>query len=152
MTLLSKPADDLQPRSHLRIGTRRSALARWQADWVAARLQELGVEVELVLLTTSGDQQLLPIGQLGAQGVFTKEIQRAVLDGRIDLAVHSLKDLPTESCRGCCWRRCRRGRRRATFSSAGGTPRLRSCRGDREWGRGVSAAGRSCSMSGPIWR
>ncbi len=100
MTLLSKPADELESRSHLRIGTRRSALARWQADWVAARLQELGVEVELILLTTSGDQQPGPIGEIGTQGVFTKEIQRAVLDGRVDLAVHSLKDLPTEGVAG----------------------------------------------------
>jgi hydroxymethylbilane synthase len=100
LTSLPQSADDLQPRSHLRIGTRRSALARWQADWVAARLQELGVEVELILLTTAGDQQQGPIGEIGAQGVFTKEIQRAVLDGRVDLAVHSLKDLPTEGVSG----------------------------------------------------
>ena len=100
MTLPSPSADDLPPRSHLRIGTRRSILARWQADWVAARLRELGVEVELVLLTTSGDQQAGPIGEIGAQGVFTKEIQRAVLDGRVDLAVHSLKDLPTDGVPG----------------------------------------------------
>ena len=63
-------------------------------------MQELGVEVELVLLTTSGDQQLRPIGEIGTQGVFTKEIQRAVLEGRADLAVHSLKDLPTEGVPG----------------------------------------------------
>jgi hydroxymethylbilane synthase len=100
LTLLSNSAGDPQLRLRLRIGTRRSALARWQADWVAARLQELGVEVELVFLTTSGDQQLQPIAEIGGQGVFTKEIQRAVLDGRIDLAVHSLKDLPTEDTPG----------------------------------------------------
>jgi hydroxymethylbilane synthase len=75
-------------------------LARWQADWVAARLQELGVEVELVLLSTRGDRQQGPIGQIGGKGVFTKEIQRAVLDGRVDVAVHSLKDLPTENVPG----------------------------------------------------
>jgi hydroxymethylbilane synthase len=100
LTLLSEPASDPRRRSHLRIGTRASALARWQADWVAARLREMGVEVELVLLTTSGDQQLRPIGELGEQGVFTKEIQRAVLEGRVDLAIHSLKDLPTEGTPG----------------------------------------------------
>ena len=85
----------------LRLGTRGSPLARWQADWVAARLAECGVAVELVLLTTRGDrEQLGPIGALGAQGVFTKELQRALLAGEIDLAVHSLKDLPTDPVEG----------------------------------------------------
>lgn len=85
----------------IRLGTRASALARWQADWVAARLTELRVTVELVPITTTGDrEQRGPIGALGGQGVFTKEIQRALLDDRIDLAVHSLKDLPTEPVEG----------------------------------------------------
>jgi hydroxymethylbilane synthase len=79
----------------LRLGTRASPLARWQADWVAARLGELGVEVELVLITTQGDVKTGPLGQIGGQGLFTKEIQRALLASEIDLAVHSLKDLPT---------------------------------------------------------
>ncbi len=79
----------------LRLGTRASALARWQAEWVAARLREHAVDVELVPITTTGDRRQGPIGDIGGQGVFTKEIQRALLDGRIDLAVHSLKDLPT---------------------------------------------------------
>ncbi|HZZ72621.1 MAG TPA: hydroxymethylbilane synthase [Pirellulales bacterium] len=82
----------------IRIGTRASPLARWQADWVAAELRRYAVEVELVSINTRGDQQQAgPIGEIGGgQGVFTKEIQRALLDGRIDLAVHSLKDLPTD--------------------------------------------------------
>jgi hydroxymethylbilane synthase len=77
-------------------------LARWQAEWVAARLRErTGVEVEFVLVTTQGDrQQQEPIGQLGGQGVFTKELQRALLEERIDVAVHSLKDLTTEPVEG----------------------------------------------------
>ena len=81
----------------LRLGTRASALARWQAEWVAAALSRLpDVNVELVPISTVGDrQQQGPIGSLGAQGVFTKEIQRALLANEIDLAVHSLKDLPT---------------------------------------------------------
>jgi len=88
------------PRS-LRLGTRASALARWQADWVGARLEELGVEVVLVPVTTSGDrQQRESVAAIGGQGVFTKEIQQALLDDRIDLAVHSLKDLPTEPVDG----------------------------------------------------
>ena len=85
----------------LRIGTRASQLALWQANWVADRLKQFGVHVELVDITTSGDeQQVGPIASLGTQGVFTKEIQSAVLDGRVDLAVHSLKDLPTETVDG----------------------------------------------------
>ncbi len=85
----------------LRLGTRASALARWQADWVAARLRDQGVAVELIPITTQGDaQQVGPIGSLGSQGVFTKEIQRALLDEKIDLAVHSLKDLTTEPIQG----------------------------------------------------
>ncbi|MGE0606229.1 MAG: hydroxymethylbilane synthase [Pirellulales bacterium] len=85
----------------LRLGTRASPLARWQADWVSARLQEHGIAVKMVLITTQGDQQQSgPIGAIGTQGVFTKEIQRALLDRRIDLAVHSLKDLPTADSPG----------------------------------------------------
>lgn len=85
----------------IRLGTRASALARWQADWVLARLQERGARVTLVPISTSGDRdQQLPVDQLGGQGVFTKEIQRALLDDRIDLAVHSLKDLPTAAVEG----------------------------------------------------
>ena len=84
----------------LRLGTRSSPLARWQADWVAARLQELGITVELTLITTQGDVTTGSLSQIGGQGLFTKEIQRALLDERIDLAVHSLKDLPTSSVDG----------------------------------------------------
>ena len=85
----------------LRLGTRASALARWQAEWVAARLTALGHQVELVPITTTGDaQQTDRIGNLGSPGVFTKELQRALLDERIDLAVHSLKDLPTDVVEG----------------------------------------------------
>jgi hydroxymethylbilane synthase len=84
----------LQP---LRIGTRGSPLARWQAEWVAAQLRAAKVDVELVIISTRGDRvQAGPISAIaGGDGVFTKELQRALLDGEIDLAVHSLKDLPT---------------------------------------------------------
>src|SRR5688500_5928742 len=87
----------------LRLGTRASALASWQAHWVADRLAETGIRVELVPITTRGDQdQRAPIQAIGGQGVFTKEIQRALLEGQADLAVHSLKDLPTEPVAGLC--------------------------------------------------
>ena len=86
----------------LRIGTRRSPLALWQARWVARQLAEqTGVDTELVEISTQGDQrQVESIGSLGSQGVFTKEIHRALLQRRIDVAVHSLKDLPTEAVDG----------------------------------------------------
>lgn len=82
--------------STLRLGTRSSALALWQANWVTEQLQSRGVTVEIVHIKTSGDVRTGPIGQIGSQGVFTKEIQRSLLENQIDLAVHSLKDLPTE--------------------------------------------------------
>jgi hydroxymethylbilane synthase len=83
----------------LRIGTRGSRLARWQADWVADRLRTYhpGLEVELVAIKTHGDHdRKLPLSALGGSGLFTKEIQQALVSGCIDLAVHSLKDLPTQ--------------------------------------------------------
>jgi len=85
----------------IRIGTRASQLAQWQAHWVAEQLREQGATVELVSITTSGDtEQHGPVAGLGLQGVFTKEIQSAVLAGRVDVAVHSLKDLPTDPIAG----------------------------------------------------
>lgn len=86
--------------TRIRLGTRSSALARWQADWVADRLRDGGVEVELIPIATTGDRRDEAIKQIGAQGLFTKEIQEALLDDRIDLAVHSLKDLPTDDVQG----------------------------------------------------
>jgi len=86
----------------LRIATRGSRLAIWQAEHVAALLSlSAAVETELVRVTSSGDRdQTRPVAELQSQGLFTKEIQQAVLDGRADLAVHSLKDLPTEETPG----------------------------------------------------
>ena len=86
----------------LRLGTRGSKLAQWQANWVAQQLQQAGCAVEVVLIATTGDQrQQEPIADVG-QAVFTKEIQQALLDEQVDLAVHSLKDLPTEPTPGLC--------------------------------------------------
>lgn len=80
----------------LTIGSRGSQLALWQARWVAARLAELGVETTLEIIKTTGDKITdVPLAKVGSKGLFTKEIEEALLDGRIDLAVHSLKDLPT---------------------------------------------------------
>jgi hydroxymethylbilane synthase len=82
----------------IRIGTRGSRLARWQADWVADRLRSChpGLAVELVEIKTHGDRdRVSPLAEIGGTGLFTKEIQRALLDRSVDVAVHSLKDLPT---------------------------------------------------------
>ncbi len=84
----------------LRIATRGSRLALWQADWVRQRLVRLGHDCELVVIETRGDVDLQPFAALEGQGFFTKAIQDAVLDGRADLAVHSHKDLPTAAVPG----------------------------------------------------
>lgn len=81
----------------LRVATRGSELARWQADHVASLLRrnDPGLEVELVVVETHADRRLdVTIPELGGKGVFVKEVQAAVLDGRADIAVHSAKDLP----------------------------------------------------------
>jgi len=84
----------------IRIATRGSKLARWQAERVGALL---GGDVEYVLVQTHGDiDQTSDIHRLGGQGVFVKEVQQAVLDGRADLAVHSAKDLPSGATGGLC--------------------------------------------------
>jgi hydroxymethylbilane synthase len=82
----------------LRIGTRGSPLALWQANHVADRLRAAhpGLTVELIEIQTTGDQvRDVPLASFGGEGVFTKAIQNALLDRRVDVAVHSLKDLPT---------------------------------------------------------
>jgi hydroxymethylbilane synthase len=85
----------------LRLGSRGSTLARWQANWTAELLQSQGIATEIVIIQTSGDLvQNESIVNIGAPGVFTKEIQNALLDNKIDVAVHSLKDLPTEYIAG----------------------------------------------------
>src|SRR5262245_50985452 len=85
----------------LRLGTRGSQLARWQAEWVAGELRRLGHAVELIEIVTRGDaDHSRPIEELGTRGVFTKAIQDALLANEVDIAVHSLKDLPTERVPG----------------------------------------------------
>ncbi|HJT67739.1 MAG TPA: hydroxymethylbilane synthase [Pyrinomonadaceae bacterium] len=84
-------------RNFLRIGSRGSRLALWQAEQAKARLVELspGLLVEIEIIKTTGDVKSDPLSVIGGKGVFTKEIEEALLDKRIDIAVHSLKDLPT---------------------------------------------------------
>jgi hydroxymethylbilane synthase len=86
----------------LRIGTRGSALALWQARSIARALREAtGVEPEIVTIKTSGDKfQQTSFSQIGTKGIFIKELEDALLEARIDLAVHSMKDVPTEMPEG----------------------------------------------------
>lgn len=82
---------------NLRIGSRGSQLALWQANHVAALLRTKGHSVQIEIIKTTGDRlQEVTFAQVGSKGMFTKEIEEALAEGRVDLAVHSLKDLPTE--------------------------------------------------------
>src|SRR5512146_985103 len=81
----------------LRIGSRGSQLALWQANHIAALLRANGHHVELEIIQTTGDKITdVALAKVGTKGMFTKEIEEALAEGRVDLAVHSLKDLPTE--------------------------------------------------------
>ncbi len=86
-------------KKKLTIGSRGSALARWQAEWVQSRLtaQYPDLEVSITLIKTKGDKIIdVPLAKVGGKGLFVKEIEDALLNGSIDLAVHSMKDVPTE--------------------------------------------------------
>lgn len=88
-------------RKIIRIGTRRSQLALWQATTVQKQLRAMGHEATLVPITATGDRILdKPIYEFGITGIFTKTLDIALLEGRIDIAVHSMKDVPTQLARG----------------------------------------------------
>ncbi|MBI3753773.1 MAG: hydroxymethylbilane synthase [Deltaproteobacteria bacterium] len=87
----------------LKLGTRASQLALWQAEWVKSEIEKRnpGMAVELVTIKTTGDKILdVPLAKVGGKGLFVKEIEEALLDKRIDLAVHSMKDVPTDFPKG----------------------------------------------------
>ena len=87
----------------VRIATRKSPLALWQAEFVKAELEKFheGITVELVPMTTRGDKILdTPLAKIGGKGLFVKELEMAMLDGRADIAVHSMKDVPMEFPQG----------------------------------------------------
>ena len=89
----------------IRIGTRGSPLAVWQAEWVRSQLLALHPEykVELVKIKTTGDKILdVPLAQVGGKGLFVKEIETSLLESQTDLAVHSMKDMPAEIPQGLC--------------------------------------------------
>jgi len=83
----------------LRIGSRGSILARWQAEFIRKQLFQItGAEAEIVIIKTSGDKmQQSPLAQIGGKGIFIKELEEALLDESVDLAVHSVKDIPTDT-------------------------------------------------------
>lgn len=92
-------------KAKLTIGTRQSLLALWQSNYIAALLRKEYPECEVVLkkIVTKGDRILdVPLAQIGGKGLFTKEIEEDLLDGTVDLAVHSLKDMPTVLPEGLC--------------------------------------------------
>ncbi|MBQ6975397.1 MAG: hydroxymethylbilane synthase [Selenomonadaceae bacterium] len=81
----------------VKIGTRGSQLAIWQANFIASKLAEKNIDVEIVKVQTQGDKILdAPLAKIGGKGLFTKELERQLSDGKINIAVHSLKDVPTE--------------------------------------------------------
>ena len=85
----------------VKIGTRASKLALWQADYVAALLKKAGLASEIVQIDTKGDQVLdVSISKIGSKGVFTQELEDQLFDGRIDIAVHSAKDMPSRLVEG----------------------------------------------------
>jgi hydroxymethylbilane synthase len=89
----------------VRIATRKSPLALWQAEHVAARLREVepGLATELVQMTTQGDRILdAPLAKVGGKGLFVKELEQGMLEGRADIAVHSMKDVPVQLPDGLC--------------------------------------------------
>lgn len=91
--------EKMMKKNKVIIGTRASKLALWQAEWVKAELERMnpGLEVELNRIKTTGDKILdVPLAKVGGKGLFVKEIEEALLRGEADLAVHSMKDVPTE--------------------------------------------------------
>ena len=92
-------------KTTIKIGTRASKLALWQANWVKSALidKDSAHDIELVTIKTKGDKILdVPLAKVGGKGLFVKEIEQALLDHRIDIAVHSMKDMPAEIPAGLC--------------------------------------------------
>jgi hydroxymethylbilane synthase len=84
----------------IKVGSRGSKLALWQANWVKQQLESAGHQIEIRIIKTTGDKLEVSLTQSGTKGLFIKEIEEALLAGEVDLAVHSLKDLPTDQPKG----------------------------------------------------
>jgi len=118
----------------LRIGSRGSILARWQAEFVRKQIfQKTGMEAEIVIIKTSGDKmQQAPLTQIGGKGIFIKELEEALLEETVDLAVHSVKDIPTDTPSRLSFPAvCRRDDVRDCLVSHDGTPLANLKRGAR---------------------
>ena len=92
-------------RSNIKIGTRGSKLALWQANWIKTELNKNipSLSIKIVVIKTKGDKILdVPLAKVGGKGLFVKEIEEALLDGRVDIAVHSMKDMPADLPEGLC--------------------------------------------------
>ena len=88
-------------RKNIRVGTRESQLAVWQATQVKELLEQNGFAAELVLIKSEGDLDLqTPLYEMGVQGIFTRSLDTALLNNEIDVAVHSMKDVPTQPAKG----------------------------------------------------
>ena len=129
----------------IRVGSRGSRLALTQAELAAARLRGPGIEIALVPITTAGDRdRTSPFGEIGARGVFVKELEEALLDGRIDVAVHSAKDMTSTDTDGLAVGAYLK--REDPRDALCGTAELRA---GMRVGRRRSGARRSCSPSSP---
>ena len=92
-------------RSTIKIGTRGSKLALWQANWIKTELNKNtpSLSIKIIVIKTKGDKILdVPLAKVGGKGLFVKEIEEALLDGHVDLAVHSMKDMPADLPEGLC--------------------------------------------------
>src|SRR6202048_1052823 len=110
---------------HLRIGTRGSLLAKWQAEFVRKHIfQTTGIEGEIIIIKTAGDKlQQSSLSQIGGKGIFIKELEDALLEESIDIAVHSVKDIPTQVPSGLSFPAiCRREDVRDCLVSGNGAP------------------------------
>jgi len=118
--------------ARLRIGSRGSQLALWQAHHISDLLRAQGHTVELEIIKTTGDKITdVALAKVGTKGMFTKEIEEALLENRVDLAVHSLKDLPTELAADFEIAAITTVKIRATFSAPSTFPASKPCRSAR---------------------
>ena len=138
-----RPVRPARTRMLVRVGSRGSRLALTQAELAADALRGPGIEIALVPITTAGDRdRTKPFGEIGERGVFVKELEEALLDGRIDVAVHSAKDMTSTDADGLVVGAYLRARIRGTRSAArpGSSP---GCGSERR----RCGGGRSCSRS-----
>ena len=138
--------------SFLRLGTRGSELALAQADYVAARLRRLGHEIEIVRIKTTGDKTPGPLSEVGGKAAWVAEIEQALLDGVIDLSVHSAKDLPAELGEGLTIGAYpQREDPRDVFVGPRVGGASRRCPPARASARAACGASHCCAPCGPSW-